>query len=104
MIFYKQILLNKCFPIIGAYSFFLLVLLSFAYIISLLGILRKRSVTFTESILSKSESVIFSLIEPVICLFTDSSVQKYFSLSNQLIFTDWINEKIFFTLKSVDFH
>ena len=37
---------------------------------------------------SKSESVEFSLIESVICLFTDSPVQKYFSLTNQLIFTD----------------
>ena len=48
--------------------------------------------------LSKSESVKFSLIESVICLFTDSSVQKYFSQSNQLIFTDWINEKKCFSL------
>ena len=39
-------------------------------------------------ILSKSESVKFSLIESVICFFTDSSVKKYFSLLNQLIFTD----------------
>ena len=39
-------------------------------------------------LLSKSESVEFSLIESVICLFIDLSVQKYFSLSNQLIFTD----------------
>ena len=38
-------------------------------------------------VLSKSESVKFSLIESVICLFTDSSV-----------------EKIFFTVKSVNFH
>ena len=41
-----------------------------------------------NEVLSKSESVEFSLIESVICLFTDSSVQKYFSLTNQLIFTD----------------
>ena len=54
--------------------------------------------------LSKSESVKFSLIEPVICLFTDSSVQNYFSLWNHLIFTDWINAKIVSTVKSVDFH
>ena len=40
------------------------------------------------SLLSKSESVKFSLIESVIYLFTDPSVQKYFSLTNQLIFTD----------------
>ena len=38
-------------------------------------------------LLSKSESIKFSLIESVICLFTDSSV-----------------EKIFFTVKSVNFH
>ena len=57
----------------------------------------------SQYLLSKSESVEFSLIESVICLFTDSSVQKYFSLTNHLIFTDWINEKIFFTVKSVDF-
>ena len=47
-------------------------------------------------VLSKSESVEFSLTESVICLFTDSSVQKYVSLTNQLIFTDWINEKNLF--------
>ena len=40
------------------------------------------------NVLCKSESVKFSLIEPVIFIFTDSSVQKYYSLSNQLIFTD----------------
>ena len=39
------------------------------------------------SLLSKSESVKFWLIESVICLFTDSSVNK-----------------IFFTVKSVNFH
>ena len=39
-----------------------------------------------DPVLSKSESVKFLLIEPVIYLFTDSLVQKYFSLSNQLIF------------------
>ena len=39
------------------------------------------------NVLSKSESVKFSLIESVICLFTDSSVKK-----------------IFFTIKSVTFH
>ena len=48
-------------------------------------------------VLSKSESVKFSLIESVICLFTDSSVKKYFSLLNQLIFTDSSVKKIFFT-------
>ena len=54
--------------------------------------------------LSKSESVKFSLIESVLCLFTDSSVKKYFSLLNQLIFTDSSVKKIFFTVKSVNFH
>ena len=34
--------------------------------------------TEKNAILSKSESVKFSLIESVICLFTDSSVNKYF--------------------------
>ena len=43
-------------------------------------------------VLSKSESVKFSLIELVICLFTDSSVKKYFSLSNQSIFIEIISE------------
>ena len=45
-----------------------------------------------EWVLSKFESVEFSLIESVICLFTDSSVQKYISLTNQLIFTEVISE------------
>ena len=52
-----------------------------------------ENILFWLNQLSKSESVKFSLIESVICLFTDSSVKKYFSLSNQLIFTDWINKK-----------
>ena len=56
----------------------------------------KLTVTFLikklVSILSKSESVKFSLIELAICLFTDSSVNKYFSLLNQLIFTEIISE------------
>ena len=34
------------------------------------------------NLLSKSESVKFSLIESVICLLTDPSVKKYFSLLN----------------------
>ena len=46
----------------------------------------------TLNVLSKSKSVNFSLIESVICLFTDSSVEKYFSLSNQSIFTEIISE------------
>ena len=48
-----------------------------------------------NTVLSKSESVKFSLIESVICLFTDSSVKKYFSLLNQLIFTDSPVKKYF---------
>ena len=43
-------------------------------------------------VLSKSESVKFSLIEPVIFMFSDSSVQTYYSLLNQLIFPEVINE------------
>ena len=39
-------------------------------------------------LLSKSESVKFSLIESVIYFFTNSSVENYFSLLNQFIFTD----------------
>ena len=44
--------------------------------------LSQRYGVFRVVILSKSESVKFLLIESVICLFTDSSVKKYFSLSN----------------------
>ena len=43
---------------------------------------------YPKEVLSKSESVEFSLIESIICLFTDSSMQKYFSLTNQVIFID----------------
>ena len=48
-------------------------------------------------LISKSNSVKFSLIESVICLFTDSSVKKYFSLSNQSIYSNlflaiWISQ------------
>ena len=43
---------------------------------------------WAHAVLSKSESVKFSLIESVVCLFTDSSVAKYFSLLNQSIFTE----------------
>ena len=43
------------------------------------------------TLLSKYESVKFSLIKSVICLFTDLPVKKYFSLLNQLIFTDRIS-------------
>ena len=48
-----------------------------------------------EVLLSKSESVKFSLIESVICLFTEISVKKYFSLLNQFIFTDSSMKKYF---------
>ena len=48
-----------------------------------------------DLVLSKPESVKFSLIESVIRLFTDSSVKKYFSLLNQLIFTDQSVKKYF---------
>ena len=51
-----------------------------------------RNNKIDNNLLSKSESVKFSLIESVICLFTDSSVKKYFSLSNQSIFTEIISE------------
>ena len=39
----------------------------------------KNKISKYLNILSKSESVQFSLIESVICLFTDSSVNKIFS-------------------------
>ena len=45
-----------------------------------------------RNLLSKSESVKFSLIESVVCVSTDSSVKKYFSLPNQSIFTEIISE------------
>ena len=63
-----------------------------------------KSIKFASFLLSKSESVKFSLIESMICLFTDSSVKKYFSLLNKLLFTDSSVKKIFFTVKSVNFH
>ena len=71
----------------------------------------KISVKFREilcihyfNIFSKSESVKFSLIELVISLFTNSSVQKYFLLLNQLIFIDSSMEKICLTVKLINFH
>ena len=68
-------------------------------------IMRKKNRFFENvTILSKSESVKFSLIESVICLFTDSSVKKYYSLLKQLIFTNESEKKIFSTVKSVNFH
>ena len=51
---------------------------------------------FLDELLSKSESVEFSLIESVICLLTDW-------ISN-LPFHWFISAKIFFTDKSVNFH
>ena len=63
-----------------------------------------------DSLMSKSKSVKFSLIEAVICLSTDSPVKKIFSLLNQLIFTvesvnfHWPNQwKIFSTRELVNF-
>ena len=56
------------------------------------------------SILSKSESVKFSQIESVICLFTDTPVKKYISLLSQLIITDYISGKNVSAVKSVNFH
>ena len=55
----------------------------------------KLDVLFAKNSLSKSESVKVSLIESVICLFTNSSVKKYFSLLNQLLFTDSSVKKYF---------
>ena len=60
--------------------------------------------TLDPNILSEYELVKFSLIESVICLFTDPSVNEYFPLLNQLIFTDSSVKNIFFTVKSVNFH
>ena len=53
---------------------------------------KKLNIKNKINLLSKSELVKFSLIESVICLFTDSSVKKYFLLLNQLIFTEIIRE------------
>ena len=50
-------------------------------------------IVYSTHLLSESESVEFSLIESVICLFTDLSEKKYFSLLNQLILNKWISEK-----------
>ena len=55
------------------------------------GCIRTNKIFFFH-LLSKSESVKFLLIESVICLYTDSSVKKYFSLLNQLIFTEIISK------------
>ena len=59
---------------------------------------------FVTGLLSKSESVKFSLIESAIWLFTDSSVTKSFSLLNQLFFTILLVKIIFSTVKTVTFH
>ena len=56
------------------------------------------------SLLSKSESVKFLLIESAICLFTDSSMGIIFLLLNQLILTDQLVKTIFSTVKSVTLH
>ena len=45
-------------------------------------------INYFGDLLSKSESVKFSLIESVICIFTDSPVKKYMSLLNRLIITN----------------
>ena len=61
--------------------------------ISCAELLKMLQKAYGEStLLSKSESVKFSLIESMIYLFTDSSVKKSFSLLNQLIFTEIISE------------
>ena len=65
----------------------------FKYVTSILYIQFNRLIRISQILqlnmylLSKSESVKFSLIESEICLFTESSV-----------------ETIFFTVKSVNFH
>ena len=48
-----------------------------------------------KNVLFKPKSVKLSLITPVICLFTDSPVEKMFLLLNQLIFIDSLVEHIF---------
>ena len=50
-----------------------------------------------------AESVQFSLIESVICLFADSSMKIYFLWLNQLIFTDSSVEKYFSRLNQIIF-
>ena len=55
-------------------------------------------------LLSISESVKFSLIESVICLFADSSARKLFFTHKSVNFHSLIIEKYFFNVKSVNFH
>ena len=73
------------------------------YAIELVTYLLVLIVYFYEFTLSKSESVKFSLIEPVICIFTDSSVRKYSSLLNQLISTDLTVKQYFSLLNQLIF-
>ena len=54
-------------------------------------------------LLSKSESVKFLLIESVICLFTDLPANKIFFTVKTVNFHRTFSEKIFFTVKSVNF-
>ena len=66
---------------------------NFSFLSSHLKMLKIAAAVFIKShLLSKSESVKFSLIESVICFFSDSSVKKYFSLSNKSVFTEIISE------------
>ena len=70
----------------------------------IVSLIRKKislnQINLCIAILSKSESVKFSLIGSVICLFTDSSVKTYFSLLNQWkIWLIW-QWKIFFSLSN----
>ena len=55
-------------------------------------------------LLSESELVKFSLIESVICIFTDSPVKKIFLTVKSVNYHWFISGKIFFTVKSVYFH
>ena len=55
------------------------------------------------NILSKSESVKFSLIQTVICIFTDSPVKRIFSTVKSVNFDWFMSGKIFVTVKSVNF-
>ena len=68
-----------------------LVCLTYKYLNTSFSYLEKFSPQVYLCTLSESESVKFSQIESVICLFTDSPEQKYISLLNQLIFTEEIS-------------
>ena len=52
----------------------------------------KYALTFNNLLKKYFVSFLLSKSESVICLFTDSSAKKYFSLLNQLIFTEIISE------------